>query len=113
MIPSDKLDDPYFSDEFVSKSPWYGPVFYHDKAEVYTRVAVHAGEDRYKRSSSVIIFDSQFNVVGEHFFDKQDNYSVIFDYPIPTPEGMLVALRNELQSEDQWVYQGLFKIVRQ
>lgn len=84
---------------------FYGPLFYHEKINMYSRVVHHkqplidsAGNinDGTQRRSSIIILDGNFNIVGEKKFE---NGQLGVNSYLPLSNGILVGPQIEENSK--------------
>jgi hypothetical protein len=85
---------------FRIQIPFYEPLLYHSSAKVYTRAIHHSQElkltdgtlndDRF-RTTSVIIFDEDLNVIGETIF-KNGTYPT--HGAVPLSDGLLIYLKD-------------------
>lgn len=85
---------------FRIQTPHYEPLFYHDKAKLYTRAVHHSQNLKFKdgtlnddrfRSTTIIILDQDLNIVGETIF-KNGSYPT--HGAVPLSDGLLIYPRS-------------------
>lgn len=101
---------------FSITSPHYGQINYHAKAKTYSRLYLHGEELKnqdgtVKRLSdkrlSVIFFNENFQVIGEHFFDKNDEYDRLGgtkNHAIALSDGFLAVKKEKKMQNDNYLY---------
>ncbi|WP_430410677.1 hypothetical protein [Kordia sp.] len=97
--------------------PFYDNINYHEAIGLYSRITHHEQalkmsngklNNGSKRTSSIILMDSEFNIVGETLFE---NGSLGVYKSIPLPDGYLIAPNEEYWNyEDQLIYTRKYKI---
>ncbi len=114
----EELDDRKLSWNFRVKTPFYGPVYYHSKVELFSRIYYTKQEllnakgyvnDGSNRQAIVLLFDKNFKKV-EEVVIKNGQMGV--HKVIPLPDGYLVAPNMKYwTSENQLVfkYRYVFK----
>jgi len=91
--------------------PFYDNINFHKDIGLYSRIAYHEQplkmnngklNNGSKRTASIILMDSEFNIVGETLFE---NGSLGVYKSIPLPDGYLIAPNQQYwQYEDQLIY---------
>lgn len=97
--------------------PFYDNINYHSTTGLYSRIAYHEQplkmsngklNNGSKRSASIILMDSKFNIIGETLFK---NGSLGVYKSIPLPNGYLIAPNQEYwKYEDQLIYTSKLQI---
>lgn len=81
---------------FRVQTPFYGPLYYHKEIDMYTRIFYHSQplvqdgkiNDGENRTSSIVIMDNNFNIVGETIFE---NGQIGVYSSLALPDGLLVS----------------------
>jgi hypothetical protein len=101
---------------FSITSPHYGQINYHAKAKTYSRLYLHGEalknqDGTIKRLSdkrlSVIFLNEHFQVVGEHFFDRNDDYDRLGgtkNHAIALSDGFLAVKKEKKMQTDNYLY---------
>ena len=96
-LPPDQINSCQKNWNFRIQTPFYGAVNYHQNKGIYTRIVYHPqsliGEDGNindgtGRTSSVIIMDNKFQIIGETLFE--DGQIGVYSY-LPMTTGLLVS----------------------
>lgn len=97
------------------QTPFYGPLFYHEKEKKYTRIVHHKqplinnlGEinDGLERDASILILDSNLVVVGETLFSHGD--IGVYSY-LPLKDGILVGKQSEHEDQKHLEYNKILR----
>lgn len=82
---------------FRVQTPFYGPLYYHEKEQKYTRVIHHAQplidgngmiNNGQERLASIIILDHDLNIIGESLFENGD--LGVYAY-LPLSDGLYIS----------------------
>lgn len=101
----DIATDPQQVWNFRVSTPFYEPLFYHEKVNLYSRALHHSQDvkladgrlnDGSHRTTSVIILDENLEKVGEVFFDDGE-YTI--HGAVPTSDGLLLYSRDYEKGE--------------
>ncbi len=115
-VPPSKKDDNEFVRRWWITIPRYGPIYYHPKVKLFTRIfcaeqplRMPNGQlnDGSKRTAYVLIFDENFNKVGETKFlnGKLNAFKTL-----PLSNGFLSAPNPEYwTNENEFVYKYIYK----
>lgn len=97
--PDEKLFDMLYLKNYVAQEPKYTNIIFDPFENVYYRIVKHrhinAGSANIEKTWSVIILDTDLNVLGETKFNGDYKYDVF----IPTPIGVVTAKRNPKNPE--------------
>lgn len=99
------------------QTPFYGPLFYHEKEKKYTRIVHHkqplinsAGNinDGLERDASILILNSDLIAVGETLFHNGE--IGVYSY-LPLKDGILVGKQSESENQKYLEYNKVLKII--
>lgn len=103
--------------KFSSVMPHYGPIYYDKFREKYYRIVSHGvSEEDYKEGKlrkdfSIIIFDKNFNIVGESLL--KNGYEIYNPYKLYINQEGLFISRTDLYSEnDNYFYFNKFDLLK-
>tara|TARA_R110002033_G_scaffold5978_9_gene24441 strand:- start:9770 stop:10954 length:1185 start_codon:yes stop_codon:yes gene_type:complete len=112
-----ELFDRQKSWNFRITTPFYGPLFYHPKSEVFTRVAYEKQplktnnnklNNGFGRSASLIVFDKNFTHKKEFIF-RNATLGVGKNYPLRN--GIIIGRQqNHWTNENQFIHKYIYKI---
>lgn len=94
---TNKLDDRNFQIKYRSKNSFYGPIYYHSKKEVWSRIIYLKSIDKegdYR--IAIILLNENFEKIGEHTIEDKS----IEGHPIFTPEGFLFAKSRRTETHE-------------
>lgn len=108
--PDEKLFDMLYLKNYTADEPKYISVIYDQFENVYYRIVKHrrsnSGSVSTENTWSVIITDSELNVLGEVKFSGDYKYDIF----VPTPLGIVTAKRSPRNSDKAMI--SLIKITR-
>ena len=108
--PDAKLFDMLYLKNYIADEPKYTNIIFDPFKNVYYRVVKHrhnsAGSASIEKTWSVIVIDTELNVLGEMKFSGDYKYDVF----IPTPIGVVTAKRNPKHPEKAIL--SLIKIIK-
>jgi len=97
--PDEKLFDMLYLKNYVAEEPKYTNIIFDPFENIYYRIVKHrhtnAGSASIEKTWSVIVLDTDLNVLGETKFNGDYKYDVF----IPTPIGVVTAKRNPKNPE--------------
>lgn len=112
-------DTPKKSFEYLANNGFYYSILYDKYNNLYYRICLLPTETEYKegdvysRDMSVIILDSEFNIVGEKLFKNGEDYDLGSISSIcVSPDGLLIQQKNDLIEESQ-VNFNVYKLIKQ
>ncbi len=116
-LKTSKIRDTQAAWNFRIQIPFYGPLFYNSKMNMFTRIfhfrqplkdvngKLNSGKNR---KGSIIIFDKDMNIVGETVF-KNGSLGILKSLPLS--DGILMARQPHYwQSDDTLVYRYKYEI---